>query len=493
MLLVLLVAGVVGISTQLILNRYVVKQIDNQLSTDLRSDPVEIGRPARPAASGAAGAAATTEGAFLAICSANNPSKVGPQPRYQENLVAIIDQNSVLATVFNRQTGCQAVPDDARELLRQITASSSPKTVVLGSLGPYRVQSTRMASGATQVVGLPLSAGVGVLNQLSRTMMLVIGGGLLVAAIASYLLIGRTLRPLDRVAATARQVSGVRLDSGKVNLPIRVPEADTSPFTEIGQVGAALNQLLGHVGQALDARERSEQQVRQFVADASHELRTPLAAIRGYAELATRPFADPETINHALRRVDSESVRMSHLVNDLLLLARLDAGRPMEQSTVDLTSLVVDVVSDARVAGPEHRWQLDLPATPVITVGDSAGLHQVLANLLSNAATHTPPGCTVTVTLAADGNHCAAGTLAAATLTVSDDGPGIAPEVLPDLFHRFVRSGTARSRAAGSTGLGLAIVAAVVRAHGGTVAVNTRPGSTDFTVHLPAQIELSAP
>jgi two-component system OmpR family sensor kinase len=257
-----------------------------------------------------------------------------------------------------------------------------------------------------------------------------------------------------------------------------VPEADTDPNTEVGQVGAALNRMLGHIGAALSARQASETRVRQFVADASHELRTPLAAIRGYAELTRRSGDDvPPNVAHAIRRVESESARMTLLVNDLLLLARLDSGRPLDSEQVDLSRLVVDAVSDAHIAGPRHAWRLALPPDPVVITGDTQRLHQVLANLLSNARTHTPPGTTVTTGLATQNGHV--------VLTVADDGPGIPPEVLPEAFERFARADTSRSRSAGSTGLGLAIVAAVVAAHDGSVGVTSVPGDTVFTVRLP--------
>jgi two-component system OmpR family sensor kinase len=276
------------------------------------------------------------------------------------------------------------------------------------------------------------------------------------------------------------------LDRGEVALSIRVPPADTDPRTEVGQVGSALNRLLGHVSAALAARHESEMRVRQFVADASHELRTPLAAIRGYAEV-TRHSRDavPPDVAHALRRVESETVRMTALVEDLLLLARLDAGRPLAAEPVDLTVLIVDAVSDAHVAGPRHRWRLNLPDDPVTVTGDAARLHQVLANLLANARAHTPPGTTVTTTLtSSDGT---------AVVMVTDDGPGIPPDLLPELFERFARGDTSRSRAAGSTGLGLAIVFAVVEAHHGAAAVESRPGHTAFTVTIPLRAQPTEP
>jgi len=238
--------------------------------------------------------------------------------------------------------------------------------------------------------------------------------------------------------------------------------------------------MLGHVEDALARRQASESRLRRFAADASHELRTPLAAIRGYAELARRdPGTLPPEVAHALDRVESESARMSALVEDLLLLARLDAGRPLESAPVDLTRLALDATSDARAAGPDHRWRLELPEGPVPVSGDDQRLHQVIANLLSNARTHTQAGTTVVVAVSRAGDG---GT---AELSVTDDGPGIPAELQPDLFERFVRGDSSRSRAAGSTGLGLSIVAAVVAAHHGTVGVTSEPGRTRFLITLP--------
>jgi two-component system OmpR family sensor kinase len=289
-----------------------------------------------------------------------------------------------------------------------------------------------------------------------------------------------TLRPLRRIAATASRVSELPLDRGEVALSVRVPETDTDARTEAGQVGAALNRMLGHVAAALSARQASEMRVRQFVADASHELRTPLTAIRGYAELARRvQDRIPADIAHSVSRVESESGRMTILVDDMLLLARLDSGRPLAQEPVDLSRLLVDAVTDAHAAGPDHTWKIDLPDELVVVTGDGARLHQVVANLLANARTHTPPGTVVMVTLATEDGDV--------VLTVSDDGPGIPPNLLPDIFERFARGDTSRSRAAGSTGLGLAIVAAVIEAHHGIVTADSEPGRTTFTVRLPRQ------
>jgi two-component system OmpR family sensor kinase len=278
--------------------------------------------------------------------------------------------------------------------------------------------------------------------------------------------------------ATASHVAELPLERGEVALAVRVPDEDADPSTEVGRVGSAINRMLGHVASALSAREASEKKVRTFVADASHELRTPLASIRGYSELTRRGgHTLPDDVVHALGRIESESLRMTSLVEDLLLLARLDDGRSLEQLPVDLSALLADAVSDAQAAGQDHDWSLDLPEHPVVVSGDAARLHQIVANLLANARTHTPAGTAVSASVRLIGEH--------AELRVADAGPGIDPSVLPTIFERFARGDTSRSRVAGSTGLGLAIVEAVVTAHSGTVSVESIPGSTVFTVRLP--------
>jgi two-component system OmpR family sensor kinase len=279
-------------------------------------------------------------------------------------------------------------------------------------------------------------------------------------------------------------VSLLPLAEGEVSLHERVPERDADAGTEVGQVGIALNRMLGHVDHALAARHASETRVRQFVADASHELRTPLASIRGYAEFAERTAGRlPADAANALVRVRSQTERMADLVDDLLLLARLDSGRPLSRDDVDLSRLLAEAVGDAHVAGSDHTWLLELPEEPVVVAGDAGRLQQVVGNLLANARTHTPPGTRVRTALATDGPH--------AVVTVSDDGPGIPPALAPQVFERFARGDDSRTRGAGSTGLGLAIVEAVVTAHGGDVGVTSRPGATRFTVRLPLAVTVT--
>lgn len=366
----------------------------------------------------------------------------------------------------------------AQQVLLHLPADGKIHNVSLADLGGYRIVASKLVDGETIVTGLPTKDITATMVRLAVIVASVAGAALLFAALIGAFIVRRALRPLSRVSATAARVAELPLHRGEVALSERVPDADTDPRTEVGQVGGAINRMLGHVASALNARHASEMRVRQFVADASHELRTPLAAIRGYAELTRRSRdAAPPDIAHAMRRVESESTRMTALVEDLLLLARLDSGRPLEREPVDLAPLVVDAVSDAHIAGPAHSWQLDLADQPCIVIGDSARLHQALANLLANARTHAPAGTAVTTRLRPTGNTV--------ELSVVDNGPGIPPALLPEVFERFARGDTSRSRAAGSTGLGLAIVAAVVEAHHGNVRVISRPGHTEFTITLP--------
>ncbi|MGB1226214.1 MAG: sensor histidine kinase, partial [Mycobacterium sp.] len=278
----------------------------------------------------------------------------------------------------------------------------------------------------------------------------------------------------------AQQIADLELDRGEVRLPTPIVKVDPAAAdTEVGRLGAALNRMLDRIAGALSARQASETRVRRFVADASHELRTPLAAIRGYTELAQRKHGQlPEDVAHAMNRVESETGRMTQLVEDMLLLARLDTGRPLQRGQVDLTRLVVDAVSDAHITGLDHTWELDLPEEPVVVAGDEARLHQVLGNLLANARNHTPPGTSITTSLNV-------GEDADVVLAVVDNGPGIPARLVPEIFERFARGDSSRSRLGGSTGLGLAIVHAVVRAHDGEIEVHSVPGRTEFVVRLP--------
>ena len=454
------------------------------------------------------------------------------------------DQNDGGADLASSTVTAGYIDDDGRyqeltraecEALLSLEANGRPVTVDIGSLGSYRVLAAKDAeTGDIVITGLSMKVD----NALVRTQLLIEGAiavaGTLVVALAGRVMVRSSLAPLARVACTAERVASQPLAHGEVSIDERVPEADLGSSLEVGQVGSALNTLLGHVDEALTARQRSETQVRQFVADASHELRTPLASIRGYAELIAREGADaalPEEAVHALDRVHSESLRMTRLVEDLLLLARPDAGRELRHDEVDLVGILLDAVSDAHAAGPDHTWDLDLavldaPADlsedeledfepePPLVLGDEARLRQVMVNLLANARVHTPAGSHVTVTLtrrsaagADGGSRDGAGTEASAgppagartstgfsaragapggpparavrggeelVITIADDGPGIDPEVRSRMFERFARGDASRERRTGSTGLGMSIALAIIQSHGGTLTVDSQ-------------------
>ena len=368
----------------------------------------------------------------------------------------------------------------AVDMLSVVPADQGFHVVDLPGVGSYRVKAITAEHGSVKLV-----AGQST-HQVDEAVSNVVFAEALfglaavgVAVVAGRFLVRRQLRPLRQVAGTAHTVSTLPLSSGEIGTTVRVPDELTDERTEVGQVGAALNALLAHVEHALDERHRSEQQVRQFVADASHELRTPLTTIHGYAELTRRTrTGDAETLTLAMTKVEAAATRMSALVEDLLLLARLDAGRPLARDEVDLTRLALEAVGDARVVAPDHRWQLDLSDEPVVAPGDEQRLHQVLTNLLNNARRHTPPGTSVTVGVHEDDGRV--------LLSVTDNGPGLPPQLADSAFERFTRGDSARTRESGGAGLGLSLVQAIAQAHGGTVSVDSAPGRTRFEVRLPA-------
>jgi two-component system OmpR family sensor kinase len=470
--IVVLAVVCIGITaaTELALLHHLVAQLDGQLAGTSYRSALMYPEPKRPGW--------RHESHFY--------PRPGPGPRFLDApgqpagmVAAVITDGKIVDAGYLTSDGARAsLTPAAQTQLEHIAGSRRAVTLDLDGLGRYRVVAAPSRSGGDVIVtGLSMS-------NIDATMirMLVILGivtviALVAATSAGIIIIRRALAPLRRVAQTASEVVELPLDRGEVELPVRVAESDANPATEVGQLGSALNRMLDHIASALSARQASETRVRQFVADASHELRTPLAAIRGYTELTQRMGDDREAVAHAMSRVASETERITRLVEDLLLLARLDSGRPLEREPVDLSRLAVDAVSDAHVAGPDHQWELDLPEEPVVVTGDAARLQQVLTNLLANARVHTAPGTVVTTRLSTEPTQT--------VLQVIDNGPGIPAGLQSEVFERFARGDSSRSRKGGSTGLGLAIVSAVVKAHHGTITVDSAPGHTEFTVRLP--------
>ena len=335
------------------------------------------------------------------------------------------------------------------------------------------------ADGTTLVLGAPL-------RDVDRTVSRLLGiqsvVGLAVLALlagAAYAVVRGSLRPLREVEQTAAAIAGGDLSR-------RVPRQDDR--TEVGRLALAFNSMLGRIEGGVPAQRASEARavesqgrLRQFVADASHELRTPLTSIRGFAELYRQGAVPPgPDLDRVMRRVEDEAARMGQLVEEMLLLARLDQQRELERSPVDLLRLATDAVHDTQALDPERPVGLEVEgaAVPPVVLGDEARLRQVLVNLLGNALAHTPPRTPVTVRLAVRETT--------AVLEVEDTGPGLAPEQTARVFERFYRADTARTRAGGGSGLGLSIVRAVVEAHGGRVGVRSTPGrGSTFVVELP--------
>jgi two-component system OmpR family sensor kinase len=479
--LLALVCAAIGVGTELALQHFLMNQLDDRLAeTGRRSASLfDFGPPPPPGFPG------PPEYRRRVI-----HDDFGPGPAFlnapgqaARTVGAVISRGTpVDAGVITADGSQSEISITAAHQLAGVPPNHVPATLDLDGLGRYRVVAMHARGpGETIVTGLPTSEVDDTLLNVAVMFCVVAALALIGGTTAGIVIIRRQLAPLARVSDAARQVADLELDRGEVRLPTPIVKVDPAgAHTEIGQLGSALNRMLDRISDALAARHASETRVRQFVADASHELRTPLAAIRGYTELAQRKQDElPDDVAHAMNRVESETERMTRLVADMLLLARLDTGRPLEHESVDLSRLVVDAVSDAHIAGPDHEWSLDLPDEPVVVVGDEARLHQVLANLLANARTHTPPGTSVTTSLVV-------GDSGGASLTVADDGPGIPAWLQPEIFERFARGDSSRSRRGGSTGLGLAIVAAVVRAHNGAIDVRSVPGKTEFVVKLPA-------
>lgn len=478
-----LVTAAVGALSVWKLNNTLMNQIDQQLRASrdaLTSDGIGPGSPP------VGGSVAGNSSLQLQVYAGSSTPTTLNDPRTGE---------SSKSAWITTPSGRRALSNQQIQQLLNAGLGGNPTTLDVQGAGRFRLiavdHTTQfMVSGSRRqvlvdvvdVVGLPVRP----VRQNVATMALAVGllsgAGVLIVGLASAFLIRRNLEPLRRVAGTARRVTQLPLSRGDVDISERVQPQDTDPHTEVGQVGHALNDLLDHMGEALTARQASETRVRRFVADASHELRTPLASIRGYAELSRREKQPvPGDVTHALSRIESEAERMTALVEDLLLLARLDSGRPLERARVDVSMLLIETVSDAHAAGPQHIWKLDLPAEAVEVVGDGPRLRQVIINLLANARRHTPAGTVVTA-----GVRLQRGPQGdAAVVTVTDNGPGIPPDLVPHIFERFTRGDSARTRTEGSTGLGLSIVDAVVGSHGGTASVESTPGATRFTVTLP--------
>jgi two-component system OmpR family sensor kinase len=344
--------------------------------------------------------------------------------------------------------------------------------------GPsFRVRASELMDGNVLIVAQPLEDIRDTLHRLLLIELAVTGAAVILALIGGFWLVRVGLRPLRDMERSAESIAAG-------NLTERVPGENDK--TEVGRLARTLNMMLSRIEAAFRARlasERrlraSEERLRRFVADASHELRTPIAAVSAYAELFGRGASEQkEDLGRLMAGIRTETDRMEHLVADLLLLARLDEGRPLDQRSVDLVALCAEAVQTASTVGP--AWPLTFEASePIEIMGDTTSLRQVIDNLLGNVRAHTPEGTPARVTVAKEGDG--------AVITVADDGPGMEPDEAAHIFERFYRSDPSRSRRHGGAGLGLSIVSTIVANHGGRVSADGTPGAgTTFIVHLPA-------
>ncbi len=399
----------------------------------------------------------------------------GPGPRRSADLsslyVGVVEGSRIVTIVTPGLRGANmAVPTITAGRAADAAATGEPFSV--GSLDDdlrWRIQAVTGQQGRVTVIGLPLDTVDDAVRDLVVASALGALAILAALALVTVWVIRLGVRPVQQMTDVASAIAAGDLSR-------RVPEAE--PGTEVGALGIALNAMLASIETSFDERTRAEERLRQFVADASHELRTPVATIRGYAELHRAGALPPgEALDDAMRRTEQEAVRMGGLVDDLLALARLDQGRPLDLAPVDLVAVARDAVADARAVDPGRAVSLR-DSGPVVVRAEEAKVRQVVANLIGNAVVHTPSTAAVTVTVDREGGW--------GRLAVTDDGPGMAPEVSGRAFERFFRADPSRSRHQGGSGLGLAIVDATVRAHGGEVELRSAPGAgTTVSFRLP--------
>jgi two-component system, OmpR family, sensor kinase len=453
---------VADVATYTALRRFLVDRVDESL--DAAHGPLIrslFGPPDRGPDRGDAGAlAAAAPGAFVEL-------------RASDGLVLVSQ-----STRGEFTTSRPRLPDHVSDLDDRGDDTTTFFTVdaARGGSSDFRVRAERLADGSLLMVALPLDDVESTLKRLLWTEVVVTAAVLIGAVGLGLWLVRVGLRPLRNIESTAANIAGGELS-------LRVPQADER--TEVGRLGIALNTMLERIEDAFAKQRASEERLRRFVADASHELRTPVSAVGAYAELFERGAQQrPDDLARVLRGVRVETSRMQALIEDLLLLTRLDEGRPLERQPVELVGLAGEAVEAAQTIGGD--WPVSIEADePVEVTGDRMRLREVLDNLLANVRTHTPPGTRTTVRVHAHGGD--------AVVEVADEGPGLEADDADRVFERFYRADPSRARDRGGTGLGLAVVAALVEAHDGRVELDTRPGAgATFRLYLPRAASVSA-
>jgi two-component system OmpR family sensor kinase len=395
----------------------------------------------------------------------------GGDPSQRQAAHIVLDEAHEM--VFEDPSGFRDAPDplpDISDLFEDALAREIVTVPSIDGSMHYRAFYEQQPTGRIDVWAAPLTEVDAAVNRMLFMLLLAGAGVALIGATATWWLVRRGLQPVDAMVATATAIGGGDLSR-------RVPEA--KPATELGQLGTALNEMMGQIEDAFAHEAEAQDRLKTFVADASHELRTPIAAIQGYAELYRKgALEEQEALDNAMRRVGSDAARMHRLVSDLLLLARLDRGQVMEPRPVNISHVVHDAVTDSGAIDPDREITVEGSLDTARVLGDEHQLAQVFTNLLANARVHTPAGTPVVVRMREqDGS---------AVIDVIDDGPGLPEDAIGKVFDRFYRVDTSRARKSGGSGLGLAIVSAIVAEHGGAVEACNEPGhGARFTVWLP--------
>ncbi len=445
---------VADIATYTALRSFLVDRVDESLAAAHRPLIRSLFGPLDRNPAGDAGAlAAAAPGAYVELRSPDGSALVSQSTRGEFT--------TSRPSLPKRVSGLEANSDE--------TATFFTVDSAHGGSDEFRVRAERLADDSVLMVALPLDDVNSTLQRLLWTMVFVTAAVLLGAVGLGLWLVRVGLRPLRNIESTAANIAGGELS-------LRVPDADER--TEVGRLGIALNTMLERIEDAFAKQQEAERRLRRFVADASHELRTPVSAVGAYAELFERGAQQrPDDLARVLRGVRVETSRMQALIEDLLLLTRLDEGRPLERQPVELVGLTGEAVEAAQTISAD--WPLSIEADePVEVTGDRMRLREVLDNLLANVRTHTPPGTPTTVRVHSEDDE--------AVIEVADEGPGLDAEDAARVFERFYRADPSRARDRGGTGLGLAVVAALVGAHGGRVDVDTSRGDgATFRVRLP--------
>ncbi|MBC9928222.1 MULTISPECIES: cell wall metabolism sensor histidine kinase WalK [unclassified Leucobacter] len=454
------------------LQRSLSAQVDNQLEH-------AFGRAADVVAGAGPTSLWSTQGPLDATTVLQGPAQA------PGTLAVVLREGTLTGGTIGQEGEVLPLPRDILDGLVGLPLDGTMHTLELGpESGNYRLIAGQ-ADRTTVVVGLPLAPVEATSARIALTVGLSTAVAVLAMLVVGSLMIRRSLRPLETLARTADEAATRQLATGGDIGLDRIDLAGADPRSEVGRVLTAYNRMVGNVEGALRDREESEQQVRRFVADASHELRTPLASIRGYSEFVRRMGSNdlPEDIVRSIGRIEAESLRMQALVEDLLLLTRIDQGQELRLQSVDLTGVLRNAIADAAMADPDRTWVLEgaelTDPAPIFVHADPHRLHQVFANLLGNARAHTPSGTRVAVRVRIDYEA------ERVAVEIADNGPGIPADVLPRVFERFVRGDAQRVRTDdGGTGLGLPIVAALVHAFGGEVRAAGGSGGAIITVEL---------